>query len=97
MDRGHYASEKEVVDDLQKYAQRLSMYNIINHSETAYGYSRLDAFGRIYNRVLEHVITQAELKEQLNPDGRGSRKRRHANASRRGFNCASAEEGWCVK
>jgi mono/diheme cytochrome c family protein len=66
MDRGHYASEKEVVDDLQKYAQRLSMYNIVNHSETAYGYSRLDAFGRIYNRVLEHVITQAELKEQLN-------------------------------
>jgi mono/diheme cytochrome c family protein len=66
MDRGHYSSEKEVVDDLQKYAQRLSMYNIVNHSETAYGYSRLDAFGRIYNRVLEHVITQAELKEQLN-------------------------------
>jgi hypothetical protein len=65
MDRGHYASEKEIVDDLQKYAQRLSMYNIINHSETAYGYSRLDAFGRIYNRVLEHIITQGELKEQL--------------------------------
>jgi mono/diheme cytochrome c family protein len=65
MDRGHYASEEDVVMDLQNYAQRLSMYNIINHSETRYGYSRLDAFGRIYNRVLEHVITQDELKEQL--------------------------------
>lgn len=66
MDRGHYTSEDDVVKDLQKYAQRLSMYNIVNHSETAYGYSRLDAFGRIYNRVLEHVITREELKDQLN-------------------------------
>jgi hypothetical protein len=65
MDRGNYADEEDVVNDLQKYAQRLSMYNIINHSETAYGYSRLDAFGRIYNRVLEHVITQQKLKELL--------------------------------
>ena len=66
MDRGHYSSEEAVVKDLQTYAQRLSMYNVINHSETAYGYSRLDAFGRIYNRVLEHLVTQDELKEQLN-------------------------------
>jgi mono/diheme cytochrome c family protein len=66
MGRGHYDSEDDVVKDLQKYAQRLSMYNIVNHSETPYGYSRLDAFGRIYNRVLEHIITQEELKEQLN-------------------------------
>src|ERR1700675_1432073 len=65
MDRGHYDSEKDVVNDLQKYAQRLSMYNIVNHSETAYGYFRLDAFGRINNRVLEHLITQEKLKEQL--------------------------------
>jgi hypothetical protein len=65
LDRGHYASEKDVVSDLQKCAQRLLMYNLINHSETRYGYSRLDAFGRIYNRVLEHVATQDELKTQL--------------------------------
>jgi hypothetical protein len=65
MHRGHYASEGDILQDLQKYAQRLSMYNIVNHSETPYGYSRLDAFGRIYNRVLEHIITQRELKEQL--------------------------------
>jgi len=65
MDRGHYDSEQTVVDDLQKYAQRLEMYNVINHSEVRYGYSRLDAFGRIYNRVLEHILTQEELKQQL--------------------------------
>jgi hypothetical protein len=65
MDRGHYGSKEDIVNDLQKYAQRLSMYNIINHSETRYGYSRLDAFGRIYNRVLEHIVTQDELKDQL--------------------------------
>ncbi len=65
MDRGHYSSEKDVISDLQTYAQRLSMYNVINHSEVSYGYARLDAFGRIYNRVLEHVVTQKELKEQL--------------------------------
>src|SRR5260370_15425457 len=53
------------MEDLRKYCQRMSMYNIVNHSETSYGYSRLDAFGRIYNRVLEHIITQEELKEQL--------------------------------
>jgi hypothetical protein len=63
--RGHYSSEDEIVKDLQKYAQRLEMYNVINHSETRYGYSRLDAFGRIYNRVLEHIVSQEELKEQL--------------------------------
>jgi len=66
MDRCHYASEKDVDDDLQKYAYRLEMYNIINHSEDHYGYSRLDAFGRIYNLVLEHLISQEKLKEQLN-------------------------------
>jgi hypothetical protein len=65
MDRGHYDSEKKVDNDLQKYAQRLEMYNIINHSEDHYGYSRLDAFGRIYNRVLEHLVSQEKLKEQL--------------------------------
>ncbi|HET6175391.1 MAG TPA: di-heme-cytochrome C peroxidase [Candidatus Sulfotelmatobacter sp.] len=65
MDRGHYDSENDVIHDLQTYAQRLAMLNIVDHTETPYGYYRLDAFGRIYNRVLEHVITQEELKQQL--------------------------------
>jgi hypothetical protein len=66
IDRGNYSSEDAVLKDLQTYGQRLSMYNVVNHSENPYGYSRLDAFGRIYNRVLEHLVTQEELKELLN-------------------------------
>ncbi len=66
MDRGHYSSGDDVIEDLKKYGQRLSLYNVVNHSEIPYGYSRLDAFGRIFNRVLEHIITQEELKELLN-------------------------------
>jgi len=34
---------------------RIRAYNTINDTSTTYGYARLDAFGRIYNRVLEHV------------------------------------------
>ena len=30
-----------------------------------YGYARLDAFGRIYNRVLQHVLSARQLKEVL--------------------------------
>ena len=38
---------------------------MVNRSPTRYGYYRLDAFGRIYNRVLEHVLTQDQLKAAL--------------------------------
>ncbi len=65
MDRGNYDSEKDVIDDLKTYSQQLRMYNFINRSHTHYGYSRLDAFGRIYNRVLENVLTASQLKEVL--------------------------------
>src|SRR5260370_6859775 len=66
MDRGNYSSGDDVIEDVKKYGQRLSLYNVVNHSEIPYGCSRLDAFGRIFNRVLEHIITQEELKELLN-------------------------------
>lgn len=65
MERGNYASENDVVDDLKRFSQRLSMYIVVNHSPNPYGYARLDAFGRIYNRVLEHVLTQAQLRSEL--------------------------------
>ena len=29
----------------------------------SYGYARLDAFGRIYNRVLQHIISAEALRE----------------------------------
>ncbi len=65
MERGHYDSDDAVVTDLKRYAQRMTVYNVVNHSETRYGYSRLDAFGRIYNRVLEHILTQREINQLL--------------------------------
>jgi len=63
--RGNYTAETEVLNDLKKYYQRLETYTIVNRSPTHYGYARLDAFGRIYNRVLEHIINERELRELL--------------------------------
>ena len=59
--RGSYATEADVLADLQRYSRRLANYITINYSSTHYGYARLDAFGRIYNRVLEHIINVREL------------------------------------
>ena len=61
----NYSSEKEVTEDLDVYTNRIRSYNTINHSGTKYGYARLDAFGRIYNRVLEHVLTRDDLAKVL--------------------------------
>ena len=63
---GNYSSKQQVLDDLDKYALELTLYNQINKPlETSYGYARLDAFGRIFNRVLKHVLTIEDLKEIL--------------------------------
>jgi mono/diheme cytochrome c family protein len=59
--RGNYDSDTEVLKDLDTYTLRVSMYNVTNRSATPYGYARLDAFGRIYNRVLEHLLTKQQL------------------------------------
>lgn len=63
--KGHYKSEKEVVDDLATFTRRLEGYNFYNEPTHAYKFGRLDAFGRIYNRVLEHVLTADNLKTIL--------------------------------
>lgn len=63
--RGAYANADEVVKDIATYTQRLVSYNIINHSATDYGYARLDAFGRIYNRTLEHLLNRSQLEAVL--------------------------------
>ncbi|NBQ69519.1 MAG: ribonuclease E, partial [Nitrosomonadaceae bacterium] len=63
--KGNYKSEVDVLADLSKYEQRIYSYTYINASQTSYGYARLDAFGRIYNRVLEHTINARELREIL--------------------------------
>lgn len=67
--RGNYKSEAEVLGDLAKFKQRLIGYIDINRSDVAYGYARLDAFGRIYNRVLEHLVNEKVLRELLSDGG----------------------------
>lgn len=61
----HYRNAEEVIADLQKYQIRVGAYTQINHTTAPYGYARLDAFGRIYNRVLEHVIQKQQLAGML--------------------------------
>ena len=59
--QGKYPENKETFRaQLAETAQQIANYNQINdprHGEqsVAYGYGRLDAFGRIYNRVLAHL------------------------------------------
>jgi mono/diheme cytochrome c family protein len=72
---GNYKKKADILNDLGAYAMRVFAYNFFNESlvegpdgkpkELAYGYSRLDAFGRIYNRVLEHVVNPTVLKDIL--------------------------------
>lgn len=72
----NYTGEKQVIQDLKKYASRLLVYKTINKSRTdeadrhkevrlKYGYARLDAFGRIFNRTLQHVLTKNNLENIL--------------------------------
>lgn len=69
--QGRYQNANEVLADLKKYAQRIKAYTIINTPRdtkrplTHYGYARLDAFGRIYNRVLEHIMSAQQMRELL--------------------------------
>lgn len=68
---GHYNNANDILADLTKYAQRIKTYTIVNSPRdskrplTRYGYARLDAFGRIYNRVLEHIMSAQQLRELL--------------------------------
>jgi hypothetical protein len=69
--RGNFDSTQQVKTMLQDTATNLMLYNEINHSETDYGYARLDAFGRIFNRVLQHILNKEDihrlLKEVFDP------------------------------
>ena len=60
-----YVSADQVTEDLQKWANRIEIYNTMNKSPVEYGYARLDAFGRIYNRVLEHVLNGRDVRNKL--------------------------------
>jgi cytochrome c5 len=71
VNKGEYKTPGEVQDDLTKFYERIATYNAINRPKhpsrplTTYGYARLDAFGRIYNRVLEHLVSAKQLKQVL--------------------------------
>ncbi|MET0156146.1 MAG: di-heme-cytochrome C peroxidase [Rickettsiales bacterium] len=70
-----YKNRAEIEKDLEKWTDVRRLYNHINHSvwkdddgkkiPVDYGYARLDAFGRIYNRVLQHTINREQLKTRL--------------------------------
>jgi len=62
---GHYSTADEVDADLGVYALRLTAYRVINKSDTHYGFARLDAFGRIYNQVLEYVTNVQDVETIL--------------------------------
>lgn len=60
-----YSKEDDINKDLKKWSDTIRLYNTVNHSHLDYGYARLDAFGRIYNRVLEHMINKPQLRLAL--------------------------------
>lgn len=61
----NYDDEKTLLSDLAMWTKITQQYNVINHSKVDYGYARLDAFGRIYNRVLKYVINKEQLRKKL--------------------------------
>lgn len=60
-----YSSREAIVKDLEKWTLTMQQYNMVNESKVEYGYARLDAFGRIFNRVLQHVINLEQAKRVL--------------------------------
>ena len=73
LDEGNdYSNESQVLDDLALWADIRRQYNVINHSNVEYGYARMDAFGRIFNRVLQYVINSEQLASSLSTARRGT-------------------------
>jgi cytochrome c5 len=71
--RRSYRSESQITADLLATQRRIVLDESSNNGGTTgdtpsvYGYARLDAFGRIYNRVLDRVLRKQDLAEIL-PD-----------------------------
>jgi hypothetical protein len=60
-----FSSADKVIASLEEWTKTRRLYNTINHSHIDYGYARLDAFGRIYNRVLQHMINKPQLANAM--------------------------------
>ena len=63
--KNDYRSADQVTKDLEKWTRIIAAYNEVNHSETEYHFSRLDAFGRIYNRALQNTMTVNEARASV--------------------------------
>ncbi|NYZ65101.1 ribonuclease E [Endozoicomonas sp. SM1973] len=61
----NYTDRQQVKQDLLRWNDNITLYNILNYSHVNYGYARLDAFGRIYNRVLQHVQNKSQVRDVL--------------------------------
>lgn len=61
----NYSKASSVIDSLEEWTKTVQLYNTVNHSHIDYGYARLDAFGRIYNRVLQHMINKPQLAHAM--------------------------------
>jgi cytochrome c5 len=65
LEAGNYDTLQDVNADLKKWTDTIALYNTVNHSHIKYGYARLDAFGRIYNRVLQYVPNKQQVHDIL--------------------------------
>ena len=72
---GNYKNHGDIDKDLEKFALQIRAYTEVNspvstdkngkQTITHYGFARLDAFGRIYNRVLQYLMDHEQLGEIL--------------------------------
>jgi hypothetical protein len=60
-----FTSSEEVLEALFTFKTRIKNYVVINRSAPGYGYARLDAFGRIFNRTLEHLLNTEAIESVL--------------------------------
>ena len=69
-----YDNAEQVKIDLKTWTDTIELYNTVNYSHIDSGFARLDAFGRIYNRVLQYTINREQaydiLTQATAPGGR---------------------------
>lgn len=65
--RNDFRTPDRVRSELEHWTATTRLYNTVNHVDksSSYGYARLDAFGRIYNRVLQHAINNEQAADIL--------------------------------
>jgi hypothetical protein len=63
--KNDYTDPAEIEKGLNTWKEVIYLYNEINKSDIEYGHARLDAFGRIYHRFLEHLLNAPQNKRQL--------------------------------